>query len=194
MRWRGRWLGIPALAVSSLFYAAAATPQEAWRPQDFRTTATFQLVVEASSVLRPGPSTIVAKSVLATPMRDLKLANLAGLEILFSTEPITDASRSDVLERQARELRKRNHAIVVLLLDGQGKISQVNLTYVIPGTTVVRTVAWKPEDLARFSSYSMDGKRVLLKSKGLYRETSGESLTLSWDVDVNVPVLDPVKP
>ena len=182
-----------ALTVSSLCCAPAASPQETLRPQDFRSTATFQLVVEASGVLRPGTSTIVAKSALATRTRIMP-GNSAGLEILFFTEPITDASRRDVLERQAQDLRKRNHAILVMSLDAQDKISQVNLTYVIPGTTVVRTLAWKPEDLARFSSYSMDGKRVLLKSKGLYRDTGSERLTLSWDVDVNVPVLDPVKP
>ena len=163
------------------------------RPQDFRTAAMFQLVVQASSVLRPGPSTIVAKSALATRARGLT-PGTSGLEILFSTEPVTGASRPDVLERQARDLRKRDHAILALSLDAQGKLSQVNLTYVIPGTTVVRTVAWRPEELTQFTRYSMNGKRVLLKSKGLYRDTSGERLTLSWDVDVNVPVLDSAKP
>src|SRR5262249_7030920 len=61
MRRQGRWPGLPALVVSILFCTPSASPQEALRPQDFRTAAMFQLVVQASSVLRPGPSTIVAK-------------------------------------------------------------------------------------------------------------------------------------
>lgn len=36
----------------------------------------------------------------------------------------------------------------------------LSLTFVVPGQTVVHTVAWKPEELRRFSAeYSYDGKR-----------------------------------
>jgi hypothetical protein len=194
MRSLGRWPSIPALVASGLLWVPAASPQEAFRPQDFRTTATFQLVVQSSSVLRPGPSSIVAKSALATRARGLMPGNSAGVEILFLGEPITDASRADILERNARELRKHPHAVLVLFLDGRGKIWQVNLAYVAPGTTVSRTIAWKPEELQHFSHYALDGRRLTLTSKGLYSESGDEGLTLSWDVDVSVPVLDPAKP
>jgi hypothetical protein len=193
-RWLERWPRMLALAASVLAASAPAGSEDGFRPQDFRTTAVFELRVETSGVLRPGPSKIVAKSAFATRVRGLMPGNSAGLELLFLSEPITEASRADVLERHARDLRKRDHAVLVLFLDAQGKIWQVNLTYVIRGTTVARTVAWQPAELAEFSRYTLDGKRLVLKSNGLYRESSGEQFTLSWDVDVSVPVLDPAKP
>jgi len=182
------------LVGSSLLVASVASPEDSLRPQDFRTTSTFELVVQSSSVLRPGQSKIVAKSALATRVKALVPGNSAGLEILFLSEPITETSRADALARQAKDLRKRDHALLVLYLDAQGKISQVNLAFVVPGTTVSRTIAWKPEDLRQFARYALDNKRVTLKSKGVYGESEGERLTLSWDVDVTLPVLDPIKP
>jgi hypothetical protein len=56
---------------------------------------------------------------------------------------------------------------------------------------VSRTVAWEREALAQFSGYTLDKKRVALKSKGHYRESRDERLTLTWNIDVKVPVLDP---
>ena len=79
----------------------------------------------------------------------------------------------------------------VLYLDKQSKVGQVNLGYVVPGTTVARTVAWKPDDLARFSTYKFDGERLLLKSRGTYSEDEPEErLTLSWNVDFDLPVFE----
>ena len=70
----------------------------------------------------------------------------------------------------------------------------MNLSYVIPGTTVARTVAWKTDELQQFSNYKFDGKRLLLKSKGIYNEAgSEERLKLSWDVDINLPVFERTK-
>jgi hypothetical protein len=189
----GRWPGFLILVASSLL-SATASPEDSLRPQDFRTTSAFELVVQSSSYLRPGQTKVVAKSALATRVKGLAPGNSAGLEILFLSEPITETSRADALARQAKELRKRDHALLVLYLDTQGKIWQVNLEYVVPGTTVSRTIAWKPEELRQFGRYALDGKRLTLKSKGAYSESEGERLTLSWDVDVVLPVLDPVKP
>ena len=186
-------MAIRLLVASVALSLSAAHPEDVYRPQDFRTAAVFELVVESSSVLRLGPSKIVATSALATRARGLMPGNSAGLEILFLSEPLTETSRPDALARQARDLRKRDHAVLVLFLDAQHKLWQVNLEYVIPGTTVTRTIAWKPEELQQFSRYTLDGKRLALKSKGTYRETGGERLTLSWDVDASLPVLDPVK-
>jgi len=70
------------------------------------------------------------------------------------------------------------------------------LSYVVPGTTVARTVAWKRDDLDRyFSDLQFDGTRLVLKSRGHYDESpSGpEAMRLSWDVDVNLPVIREVK-
>jgi hypothetical protein len=190
----GRWPRILGLVASGLLAPSVASPGDAYRPEDFRTTSVFELVVESFGVLRPGPSRIAAKSAVATRVRGLTSGNSAGLEILFVSEPITQTSHADAVLRQARDLRKRDHAGLVLYVDAQGKIWQVNLEYVVPGTTVSRTIAWKPEELQQFSRSTLDGTRLTLRSKGLYRESGGERFTLSWDVDVSVPVIDPAKP
>ena len=97
------------------------------------------------------------------------------------------------MENGAKEMRRSDHAALVLFLDKNHQIWQVNLSYVVPGTTVARTVAWKPEDLRQFSSDKVDGKRLLLKSKGLYDESGEERLKLSWEVDLNLPVFERIK-
>jgi len=85
---------------------------------------------------------------------------------------------------------------LVLFIGKDKKIWQANLSYVVPGTTVARTVAWKPDELKKyFFDYSFDGKRLVLKSKGGYSdsESSREKLRLSWDVDLDLPVVREVK-
>ena len=154
--------------------------------------AVFELVVSNSKVLRSGPSKIVTESAFVTLTHTL-MGNTDGLEIQFFTKPITDAARADILENGAQEMRRSDHAALVLFLDKNHQIWQVNLSYVVPGTTVARTVAWKPEDLRQFSNYKFDGKRLLLKSKGLYNESGEERLKLSWEVDLNLPVFERIK-
>jgi len=54
-------------------------------------------------------------------------------------------------------------------------------------------VAWKPDELKKyFSDYQFDGKRLQLKSKGTYSEIDSEQKTMSlaWDVDIDLPVFD----
>ena len=66
----------------------------------------------------------------------------------------------------------------------------------IPGATVTRTVAWKPEEIKKyFSDYRFDQNRLRLKSKGSYSESESneEVLKLSWDLDLNIPVFDHIK-
>jgi hypothetical protein len=73
---------------------------------------------------------------------------------------------------------------------------EVNLSYVIPGITVARTVAWKPDELKKyFSNYQFDGKRLTLKSKGSYSdmESAKEKLRLAWNVDFNLPVFHSIQ-
>ena len=154
--------------------------------------AVFELVVSGSKVLRSGPSKIVTESAFVTLTHTL-MGNTDGLEIQFFTKPITDAARADILEHGAREMRRSDYAALVLFLDKNHQVHQVNLSYVVPGTTVARTVAWKPEDLRQFSNYKFDGKRLRLKSKGLYDESGEERLKLSWEVDLNLPVFEQLK-
>ncbi len=175
----------------------AALPADAelrFRPQDYRSKATFELIVEASQTVRPGKSTLVTESAFATRVRGLTPGNSDGLEIHFFTKPITEASRTDLLANDARELKKGSHAVLVLFLGKDGRVWQANLAQVMPGTTVGRTVAWKPEGLAQLAPFRFDGARLRLRSKGVYRESGAERLTMSWEVDVDLPVFDPAAP
>ena len=168
---------------------AQSVPQ--FNAQDFNTRSVFELVVNDSSVLKAGASKIVTQSAFVTLAHGLIPGNSEGLEIQFFTKPITEAAIADILKNRAKELTKRDYAAFVLFLDKANKLWQANLSYVIPGITVARTVAWKPDELKKyFSSYQFDGKRLTLKSKGSYSdmESGKENLRLDWNVDFNLPV------
>lgn len=113
-----------------------------------------------------------------------------ALKILFTPEALTADDALAGLRPDAKP-RPDRHAVLVLFLDKDDKIWQVNLTVVMPGQTVVRTVAWKPDELRRFSSsYSYADKRVRLKTKGTFSEVTTERppVSLAWEVDVDAPV------
>jgi hypothetical protein len=156
------------------------------------TTGSFELVVKDSKSLKPGTTRIRSQGAFASRVHGLVPGNADGIEIVFVTKPITDAMLPDILKDDARELRRGDYAALVLFLDKDDNVSQVNLSYVVPGTTVARTVAWKPDDLRKhFSRVTVRGGRVALKSKGTYSESEAghEALQLSWDVDVDLPVI-----
>jgi enamine deaminase RidA (YjgF/YER057c/UK114 family) len=69
-----------------------------------------------------------------------------GFRIDLYTKPVT-APDGDLPAAEATRIEKAGVAVVMILLDKQGAIGQVNLTMVIPGSTVTRTVAWKPKAL-----------------------------------------------
>jgi hypothetical protein len=167
-------------------------PSSAFNADHFKTTAVFELVNHQPGLIQQGSSKISTVSAQVTHTNGL-MGYSAGLEIQFFTRPITEADQKDVLENGAKEMKRSDYAALVLFLDKQNKIGQVNLSYVVPGTTVARTVAWKPEDLKKyFSDYQFDGKRLQLKSKGTYSETDSEQRTMSlaWDVNIDLPVFD----
>ena len=100
------------------------------------------------------------------------------------------------MKNGAKELKRSDYAALVLFLDKDNRVWQANLSYVVPGTTVARTVTWKPEELKKyFSNYQFNGKRLALKSNGSYSETESgkEKLRLSWNVDFNLPVFNSFK-
>jgi hypothetical protein len=186
------------LVIGVWLIASQARAQSAARfnAQDFATKSVFELVVSDSSALKAGASKIVTQSAFVTLAHGLIPGNSDGLEIQFFTKPITEAAITDILKNGARELKKSDYAALVLFLDKDNKIWQANLSYVIPGTTVARTVAWKPEELKKyFSNYQLDDKRLILKSNGSYSETESgkEKIRLSWNVDFNLPVFRSVK-
>ena len=80
---------------------------------------------------------------------------------------------------------------LVLILDANNRIAQVNLSYVVPGATVARTVAWAPRELAEWNNaFHLDGSRVQLKLKSTFTDVNDkhERLKLSWNVDVDLAV------
>jgi hypothetical protein len=181
-----------AFAVVVGFVSAAQSSSD-FSLKDFNTNAVFELVNHQSGVIRQGSTRIVAVSAFVTHTNELFPGKTEGLEIQFFTKPITEAARTDILENGAKQLTKSDYATLVLFLDKEKRVGQVNLSYVIPGTTVARTVAWKPEDLKRsFSNYQFDGKRLRLKSKGTFSELNSkqEAMSLSWDVDFDLPVFE----
>jgi len=189
----------PHLLVVAVCFAANHVRAQSgahFSSQDFKTKSVFELVVNDSSALKAGASKIVTQSAFVTLVHGLIPGNSEGLEIQFFTKPVTETAITDILENGARELKKSDYAALVLFLDKDNKVWQANLSYVIPGTTVARTVAWKPEELKKyFSDYQFDGKRLTLKSTGSYSETESgkEKLRLSWNVDFNLPVFGSVK-
>ncbi len=158
--------------------------------------AVFDLAVTKSDVMKTGTSRIVAKTAYVRLAHGLSPGNSDALEILFFATPPTEAARADFLNNDARESRKGSYAAMVLFVDKQNKVWQVNLSYVVPGTTIARTVAWKRDDLKKyFSDVRFDGMQLVLKSNGDYSdsEPAGESVRLAWQVDVDLPVIRGVK-
>ena len=185
------WPHLLAVAVCFAATHVGAQSSAPFSSQDFKTKSVFELVVSDSSALKAGASRIVTQSAFVTLVHGLIPGNSEGLEVQFFTKPITEAAMADILKNGASELKKSNYAALVLFLDKDNKIWQANLSYVIPGTTVARTVAWRPEELKKyFSNYRFDGKRLVLKSDGSYSDTESgkEKLRISWSVDFDLPV------
>ena len=165
-------------------------------PKDYQTQAHFELVIDKSRYLRPGTSKIAAQSAFVSRVHGLIPGNSDGLEVMFFTKPVSEASLPDIMNNDAKEMRRSSYAALVLFLDKENKVWQVNLSYVVPGTTVARTVAWKPDELRRyFSNMTFKDGRLVLKSAGSYSETepAQDVLKVKWDVDLDLPVKREVK-
>jgi len=165
--------------------------------QQFQTKALFDLTVQKSDILKLGKSRLETKSAFATYTNEFFAGKTNALKIEFFTQPIGEEARAKLLRNDNREISGGGYAALVLFLDEQKQIWQANLTYVIPGITVVRTVAWTSEDLAKyFSDYEFDHNRLRLKSKGVYNtqaDSKEEILTLSWETELDIRVFDQVK-
>jgi hypothetical protein len=184
------------VAISFLLHPLHAASNTPFTLQDFQTSAAFELTVHDSKPLPAGTSKLATQSAYVTLAHGLIPGNSDGLEIQFLPAAITEKVKTDILENNAKESKKTSYAAFVLYVGKDNKIWQANLSYIAPGATVARTVAWKPEELQKyFSDYRFDGKRAALKSKGSYSESEQgvEKLRLSWDVDLNLPVVREVK-
>jgi len=176
-------------------FVSLSSAAEQFDTKDFRSDAIFELVVSKSKYFKPGTSKITSQSAFVSLAHGL-LGSSDGLEVMFVTKPVTQAALHDVMNNDAKELRKSDYATMVLFLDKENKVWQVNLSYVVPGTTVARTVAWKPDELKRnFSEMTFNNGRLVLKSTGSYSENepAEEVIKLTWSIDLDLPVKREVK-
>jgi hypothetical protein len=164
---------------------------------EFQTKALFNVAVQKSQVLKLGKSSLETKSAFATYTNEFFEGVTKALKVQFFTQPIIEEARAKLLTGDNREISTGGYATLVLFLDDDEKqIWQANLTYVVPGTTVARTVGASPEELRKyFSDYHFDHNRLQLKSKGIYTapDAKEEILILSWDTDLDLPVFDQIK-
>jgi len=165
--------------------------------QQFQTSASFSLGVQKSKTLKVGKSRLATKSAFVTYTNEFFGGKTNALKIQFFTTPITEENRVKLLKNDNQEITRAGFAALVLFLDERKQIWQANLTYVIPGTTVVRTVASDRQELTKyFSDYRFEQNRLRLKSTGTYNpgpDSPEEQLTLSWDTDLDLPVFDQTK-
>jgi hypothetical protein len=172
---------------------ALPTSATGTRAHQDKATATFDLDNRQQGVLRIGRSQIVAVSAWATHKPKEPPYPTPGLEILFFKTPITDADKPALIADAGHNNKKGDFAAIILFLDKEGQISQVNMSFIVPGTTVVRTVGYIRAELATsFPDFSFDGKRLRLRSKSSFTDLNDkkEPMTLSWDIDIDVPVVE----
>jgi len=148
--------------------------------------ARFELEVKRSDVMRLGKATLKCANVLAIPMHREGRAQFTGIDIFFAPQ-----SADGHIPKSAKEFQQAQYVNLNLMTDGTGKVTQVNMSVVIPGKTVARTIAWKPEDLRKyFSKVILKDRRIVLKSSGAYDDpqTASEQASLHWDVDIDAPI------
>ena len=164
---------------------------------EFQTKAFFNLAVQKSKVLKLGKSRLETESAFVTYTNEFFGGATNALKVQFFTQPIKEEARAKLLRGDNQEISRGGYATLVLFLeDDENQIWQANLTYVVPGTTVARTVAASPEELTKyFSDFHFDHNRLQLKSKGSYTapDSKEETLILSWNADLDLPVFDRIK-
>jgi hypothetical protein len=163
-----RVVGIIAILFCCAFPRAIYSEPARFASQEFQTRALFYLAVQKSKVLSLGKSRLETKSAFVTYTNEFFAGKTNALKVQFFTQPIVKEAQAKLLRDDNHEISRGGYAALVLFLDARNQIWQVNLTYVIPGTTVVRTVASNREELARyFSDYHFDQNRLRLRARGV---------------------------
>ena len=158
----------------------------------------FDLDVQKSKVVAVGKSHIDVVSALVTYTDEFFGGRTNALAIRMYGAPIDAAERARLVKNphDDRELGRSGTVYFVLFVDKRNRITQVNLTYIIPGTTVVRTVAYMQPDIDKwFSDYRYADGLIHLTTKGSYvsgTESPDDQLTLTWDLDLDEPVVNRV--
>jgi hypothetical protein len=175
-----RVLGIMVLLFCCAFATDIYSETSQSTSQEFSTRALFNLTVQKSPVLKLGKSSLETKSAFVTYTNEFFAGKTNALKVQFFKQPILEQTRAKLLRGDNSEISKGSYAALVLFLDERKQIWQANLTYVIPGTTVVRTVASSREELTKyFSDYHFNQNRLGLKSKGSYN-TAPDSNEEIW--------------
>src|SRR5690242_6047710 len=120
------------------------------------STGRFDLDVQRSTVLKPGKSHFATTSAFAIRTDKYFGGRTNALQIQMYPAPVDVRARERLLknERDDRDLIGAGAAYFVLFVDKENRITQVNVTTVMPGTTVTRTVAYTQADIAKwFSDY-----------------------------------------
>ncbi len=192
-----RVLGIIAVLFCYAFATDVYSEPNQSSSQEFQTKALFNLTVQKSKVLKLGKSRLETKSAFVTYTNEFFAGRTNALKVQFFTQPIGEEARAKLLRGDNHKISRGGYGALVLFLDERTQIWQGNVTYVIPGTTVVRTVASSHEELTKyFSDCHFDQNRLRLRSKGSYNiapDSKEEILTLSWDTDLDIPVFDQIK-
>jgi len=186
-----------------VIFFLSAFPTDVWAEptsypsDDFQTKASFDLVVQKSKVLKLGTSRLETKSAFVTYTNEFFAGKTNALKVQFFTRPLVEEAQAKLLRDDNNEMSRGGYAALVLFLDQRDQIWQANLTYVIPGTTVARTVASSREELAKdISAYHFDRRRLRLKSRGTYNtapDSQDDVFTLSWDTNLDIRVFDQIK-
>jgi hypothetical protein len=161
-----------------------------------QSTGHVDLDVKKSSFLKLGKSHVDAVSAWVTHTDEFLGGRTMALKIQMFSAPIDAAGKARLMksDEDNRDLSRPGSATFVLFLDDQNRIRQANLTYIIPGTTAVRSVATTTDEIAKwFGDYHFAGGRLRLKSKGAYAtgaDSPDEILTLAWDVSLDTPVVE----
>lgn len=191
-----RTLAVTTLTLVASIGVVLIRPSVAVAQAPTVSTGRFDLVVERSRVLRVGKSHAETKSAFAVNNPKFFAGRISGLEVHLYASPIDARARARLLQnpRDDQQLLAGGAAYFVFLLDRESRITQANLTIVVPGTTVARTVAYTDADIARwFSDYRYASGHLHLKSKGTYAagaDSDDERLTMTWDVALDVPVVE----
>jgi hypothetical protein len=155
-------------------------------PAESHAQATFDLEVKRSEVMKAGKSTLTSRLAFASVMHRESPIKFKGVDIFLPSQTSAGTAPKNVTE-----VKRGEYANINILLDKSNQVTQVNISIVVPGSTVARTVAWKAEDLKKyFSDVTVEGRRITLKSKGVYEDPGSESeqATLRWNVDVDVSI------
>jgi hypothetical protein len=163
------WVYLLAAALLTALVSPVADAQSA------RAAGQFDLTITKSSMLKPGKSHIESKNANVTFTNEFFRGRVNALKI----------------EMPGAE---NSSAVFVLLLNSAKHITEASLSIIVPGKTVLRTLAWTPADLEKyFSDCRYENDRLHLKSKGSYAESAAEVLTMSWDVDIDAPVVTRIR-